>query len=587
MTEIITSKLNVHSASQFVESITESELNNYYMFYSKHVDYDESTVPTPSVSLSNSLFQTYDEMIAGKLVTGTDVRQAIKMTEWANGTIYTMFDNQSITLATDTYYVVTTEGTDKHVWKCIDNNNGVASNSQPLFSDVSSSLESLYIKTGNDGYQWKFMYSVNDTDNIKFTANNYLPVIDHANASGNAINGSIDAFKVSSNGAGYNVFANGVVVSSTNTTVFKINSTDFVLSSNDDFYNTCGMYITDGTANGEYSVISDWTASTNTITLATALTVAPDTTTKFEITPDVVIKGDGSNAQARARILTSTNTVSNVQIISRGTGYTHATATVAGNNTTTAAVRPIIGPNGGHGYNPKAELDAKYVIVSTDFANNEALQIPTHNDFRTVGLIKDPMFSNVQLSITEPSGSFGVGNVVTHSNTTATGVITFSNSSVLRVTNASGQFLPSNSTFNANIQIGSTASANLTAMTINAEDSRSNSSYFQQTTRFGINMTSGGVYSEDESVSQATSLANGVVYFANSSEVSITSVRGTFTNAGSSVVTGGTSAQTGNFANVTSPDLIKGSGEVMFLKNVEPISRSNTSTESVKLVIQF
>ena len=51
-------------------------------------------------------------------------------------------------------------------------------------------------------------------------------------ASGNAINGALDAFVVSNSGNNYNEFANGSVVLGTNGMLFTINSTSFTLSGN-------------------------------------------------------------------------------------------------------------------------------------------------------------------------------------------------------------------------------------------------------------------------------------------------------------------------------------------------------------------
>ena len=185
---------SVNAADQFVESLTETASDQYYVSYGKHVDYTESSPPTPLDSAANSIWQTYDEMIGGKKVRSADVTLAIKNYNWTNGTIYTAYDDTSTTLEGSQFYVTTTEGTNRHVWKCIDNNSNAVSNQQPLFSTVSSSLEQITINT-NDGYQWRFMYTIDDTTNNKFSSNNFVPVVSHSNASGNAINGSIDFYK--------------------------------------------------------------------------------------------------------------------------------------------------------------------------------------------------------------------------------------------------------------------------------------------------------------------------------------------------------------------------------------------------------
>ena len=260
-----------NAADQFVESLAETAFDHYYVTYGKHVDYTESSTPAPLDSAANSIWQTYDEMIGGKRVRGADVTLAVKNYNWTNGTIYTAYDDTSTTLEGSQFYVTTTEGTNRHVWKCIDNNSNAVSNQQPLFSTVSSSLEQITINT-NDGYQWRFMYTIPQNRYTKFNANNYIPVVDHANASGNAINGALDAYVVTNSGNNYNEFANGSVVTGTNSTVFTVNSASFTLNSANNFYNNCSIYFTSGVnIQGNFRKITDWDATSNTITVASGI----------------------------------------------------------------------------------------------------------------------------------------------------------------------------------------------------------------------------------------------------------------------------------------------------------------------------
>ena len=591
MTERIYKEFHVHAASQLVESVEESANSMYYVFSSKHRAYSESSTPTPSNSIANSLYQTYDEMQFGKLLTGNDVVSAIRSVEWSNNSYYAMYDDTDTTLDSKDYYVVTTEGTTRHVWKCIDNNGNTASTSQPLFSDVSASLDVLYIKSGGDGFQWRYMYSVNQSDYEKYAANTYLPVIENSNATGNAVHGAIDQYTVTNNGNSHNEFANGSLTGATNTTVFTIQTgvSTRPLNSGTNYYNNCSIYFTGGTCNGEIRTISAWDG-TSKITVSEALSTTPDTSSTYEITPSVVVRGDGSNASARAIINTSTNTVANVEILNRGSGYTFADVTIVGNNaSTTAAARAIIGPFGGHASNPKEELQARYVIMRTEFANNESSQIQTDNDFRTIGILKDPLYANVLVTFdaTGPTQNFTLDEKVNFGSTysgNSTGVVTFANTTVLRLSNASGTF--SNS---ANVTgTSSGATSGVSTIHVNAEDSaRSNAHYFQQTHKFGHNFTSGSTFTEDEKVTDSINNANGFVYACNSTITTLTEVKGTFDISNTASVTGATSANVARFNSKISPDLVKGSGTVLMLKNVAAVSRSNTTTETVKLVIKF
>ena len=133
MTERIYKEFNVHGARQLVESVTEAANTMYYVFTTKHTAYSEASTPTPNASIANSLFQTYDEMMFGKLVTSSDVAHSVNNHTWANGTSYAMYDDTDALLLDRNYYVTTLEGSDYHVWKCIDNNSNSVSNSAPLY----------------------------------------------------------------------------------------------------------------------------------------------------------------------------------------------------------------------------------------------------------------------------------------------------------------------------------------------------------------------------------------------------------------------------------------------------------------------
>ena len=577
---------NVHVADQFVESIDEAANTRYYLFASKHRDYTESSTPAPSSTISNSVHQTYDEMLFGKLITSSDVSLGIVKRLWANNTVYAAYDDTAANLDANNYFVYTSEGSDYHVWKCIDNNGAANSNSTPLFSDVSASLDTLYIKSATDGYQWKFMYTIPGATYDKFSSNTYIPVVSHANAVSNAINGSIDAYVVSNSGNNYNEYVSGSVVSSTNTTVFKITS-GTAPSGNNDFYNNCMIYFTGGVGNGEFKQITDYDGSTKTVTVNTAVSSAPDGTSTYEISPLVRIKGDGSNAAARAIINTSTNTISNVEILQRGAGYTHADVTIEANNMASAnlaAARAVIGPYGGHASNPKEELNAQYIIISTSFANNESSQIQTDNDLRTVGVIKDPHYANVMVTFEDQSANFTTGETVTLSTENASGVITFSNTTIMRLTNAVGNFVNSGNVTG----VTSEATALVKGIRVNAEDdARSNTSYFQQTAKYGHNLLSGNPFTEDETVTDTINNANAFVYASNSTVSSLTRVRGTFDISNTDIVTGGSSSETVRFKSKISPDLVRNSGSIILLKNIESVSRSNTNTETIKLVFKF
>ena len=65
----------------------------------------------------------------------------------------------------------------------------------------------------------------------------------------------------------------------------------------------------------------------------------------------------------------------------------------------------------------------------------------------------------------------------------------------------------------------------------------------------------------------------------------MTKVRGVI-NAGETVV-GVTSGAISNVQGRVVPDLVKYTGDVLYLENVDPVTRSNTQSEQIKIVLKF
>ena len=403
------------------------------------------------------------------------------------------------------------------------------------------------------------------------------------------------------------------------------------LSANTDFYKGSVLYISSGAGAGQQRVISEYivTGSARRVLTANDFGTAIDSTSRFEISPRVVVSGDGSGVQARAIVNTTSFAVDTIDIINRGTGYTYADVKIYGNTgivtssnsiaaqANNANVSVVIGPPGGHGSDVIAELDAKTVGISIDFANTENGNISIANDYRQFGLIKDPLFANVQLSIssttlTDGSGgtetSFGVGSVVVQdgqdvltssanssihraeaqASGKAWGIIKSRASGTLAVGEVYGTLVSSKRIFDA-------ANTSTLVGAVLTNPSRSNStaaSFDQRVVLTGFSNTSSVAFQADEVIKQDSTDATGVIEVINTTSVAITrgqgnwlasdTVSGTYYN-----FTGQTSTGVGYFTGIRQPDLISGSGEVLYLENQQPITRAADQTERVKLLIEF
>ena len=101
MPAIITNKFRINNAEQFLESFTEASPNVYYLGIGKpqahatqtrgdsrteNLGTDTSPL-TPEDSVANE-FYTFDDALAAKKITSSDISQVIPRRDWTTGTVY-------------------------------------------------------------------------------------------------------------------------------------------------------------------------------------------------------------------------------------------------------------------------------------------------------------------------------------------------------------------------------------------------------------------------------------------------------------------------------------------------------------------
>lgn len=115
--------------------------------------------------------------------------------------------------------------------------------------------------------------------------------------------------------------------------------------------------------------------------------------------PTVTITGNGSGCTVVAADITLTNGVVTeilVQPTNCGSGYSQATVTITGGGASVnATARAVITPQGGHGSNPIKELGGYYIMIDAQLvANEEAGDFIVDNDFRQIGIVRNPVDRN-------------------------------------------------------------------------------------------------------------------------------------------------------------------------------------------------
>lgn len=469
---IVTNSLKTHIIDQLIESITEPANTAYYAFAGDHVTkgVTEEEINNPDSSIKTLKLESFRNMIFGKKIENGDMRFLIPKYEWTENSIYDMYDDEDINLYNKRFFVMVDETSYKHVYKCIDNANNNPSMVKPTFSDISINPNSYNISDSfyetADGYVWKYMYSIDSNTFMKFNTQDYIPIVSNNVIEKLAIPGTIEVIKTDTHGKYYNNYISGqfneLDISTGNTVQYRLRENASTVR---DFYSNTILYLTSGTGAGQYRrIVESYVYNTSTyVETESSFDVTPDITTKYEITPEVRVYGDGNqtvNVSARAIINSvASNSIHKVEILRIGERYNYATAEVlqgvpAGVNNLDigelvlpekAIVRPILSPSGGHGSNTAVELGAKTLCIYTKFANTESGRIPTENTFSQFGIIRDPLFANVQLNVLNSSdtpgydGAFSIGEEciqikrikVSSNSSVNTNVITIDNGSYL------------------------------------------------------------------------------------------------------------------------------------------------------------
>ena len=413
---------------------------NYYLFIGRTTDWSTTKTyhgstegggtatdvapPTPTDTLQNTEYLHWRDMLSAKKVTSSDVTHLMPRVDWTTSRYYQEYKdtvNNAILLANTTgndsggtsrtwepMYVVTSAF---NVYKVLSNNGNVVSTVEPTSVDTSQGVT----QTTSDGYKWKYLYTISASEALKFVTSSYVPVkqMRDVNSYGQgsstgmptddgsnqydieiaSVNGALDVFEITGSQSGY-IFLNSIGtgnVSSTNTSHIKLADT---ASSSDDYYNNTSIYF----SNGQFRKVTDYTGSTRVATLDTALPDQPANTGyghTANIAPYVTIRGDGGGGARAVAVQNATDTdaIGSVLAVNVGSNYTTANCAVeirTGGTGSGASVTPIISPKGGHGYDPISELGGYFVMVNVKLEQSESGDFTTGNDFRKIGLLKDP-----------------------------------------------------------------------------------------------------------------------------------------------------------------------------------------------------
>lgn len=122
------------------------------------------------------------------------------------------------------------------------------------------------------------------------------------------------------------------------------------------------------------------------------------------VTASISIDGDGTGCTAEAVI--EGGTITKIIVTDPGFGYTKATVTITGNESAYPAyARAIISPYDGHGRDAVKELFATDICMSTTIALDVNQGFIVDNDYRQIGILKNPRAFNNTTRYTKLAGS--------------------------------------------------------------------------------------------------------------------------------------------------------------------------------------
>lgn len=203
MSAIITNKFRMQNAAAFLEAFTEAAPSNMYLFIGRPQAWDDENIPDTPFDTVQGPFAYWNDMTALKRVTSSDVKYAAPRNNWTSGTVYDQYEhdistsNPASSGATNLYdsefFVMSAN---YNVYKCISNNDGAQSTIEPSGTSTS-------IITTSDGYKWKYMFTINPGDIIKFLTADFIPVTTDSTVAAAAVDGAINNILIVAGGSGY------------------------------------------------------------------------------------------------------------------------------------------------------------------------------------------------------------------------------------------------------------------------------------------------------------------------------------------------------------------------------------------------
>ena len=324
--------------------------------------YRYGTENEPPLPLDNQTekFDIYDDVIAAKRITDEFARAVVRRYNWdlsanpkfdmwkpdysatpaGGGQVGKAAATGATSIADAKFYVMNSS---YEVFKCLYNGESTVAGGANVVQEPSTSSgnysNGIFTESTGDGYIWKYMYTLPTDDVLRFLSSDFMPIVLPTNAS-----------RIATETAA---------------------------------------------VDGEINVVLVRDIGSNIPAAQTLYTA---------------IRGDGTGGVVEFQT-TAGGAIdpATVTVVSRGSGYSYASISLADGNLfgdqglTSPVASPnavgylevILPPKGGHGSDMELELNAKRVMTNIRLTYAEGSgDFPVDNDFRRIGIMKDPIDSD-------------------------------------------------------------------------------------------------------------------------------------------------------------------------------------------------
>jgi hypothetical protein len=350
MAAIITDDFKKRVLTDIYSDFLDSE-NKFYLGIGKPIVWNDSDIPVTPLNTEREIRNAKLNTISVKLI--KDASRVAKRYNWSRGTIYNTYNDDVREEDNNNYYVITDEN---EVFVCIANGKDNLGNPQP------SRIKPTYADRDTpflleDGYIWKFLFTVGTLESLKFMGANYFPI--------------------------------RVIDTETGTDSDKSSG-----------YELKQYYIQQIATPGEilgYEVIEGGTEYDNTVELQ----IVGDGLVEAKATANV---NNGTITHVDVAFEDENNVDSDNLNLAFGQGYSYASVNVIPNNIRSesaidAEIRPIFGPKDGLGANSYDDLRSNAIMFYTNADGDVNGDWIVGNDFRQVTLMNIP-YINDQEGIT-------------------------------------------------------------------------------------------------------------------------------------------------------------------------------------------